>query len=99
VLWSHGLVKHYATSHNLTTSPENFIRIVKLRKRNLLHFREDFVYRVQKYVTPIKILLFLEDILSLSRGKRTIEWEKVKKNSNHTKISIFGKKEKSMWLP
>ena len=77
-----GLVKHYASDHNLKSKPEDSIRNV-----------EDFAKHVKSYTSAISILVLPESDLAKFGKEKLSEWEKsAKKIENIQKLHFWKKK-------
>ena len=74
-----GLVKHYATTHNLSKTNFDFIRNA-----------QDFVTYVSKYTQAINIIFLDKTELDVFRQKKTLEWRKnAKKMSGIQKLHCW----------
>uniref|UniRef100_UPI002915D096 hypothetical protein n=1 Tax=Escherichia coli TaxID=562 RepID=UPI002915D096 len=76
-----GLLKHYATSHNLKRVHEESIKNV-----------DDFINWVQKYTSAIKIILLPINEIERFRKKKNIEWSGVSKYNGIQKSHMWLKK-------
>lgn len=73
-----GLVKHYASDHNLRKDVVSFIRNA-----------EDFANYVQNYTSAINILVLHQDELSEFRANKKAEWSAAKPVDNIQKIHYW----------